>query len=363
MQFSPSKKSTSFGQRVLGYTTRRAESGGGGGGGALGMRWRNRWAPPQNVTTSFRLLPGSYVNFEGEETEYFPYVEHFAKRANRGFMCSKTYQIVDGELTAVGGKCLGCRERENGAEDVSWRMSHAFNGLHLAWYHNVPAEDKDGKPIMHKKGKNAGKQALNKVLCEGRRCPHCKADFEKVFGKHVHWSVGSGHMNELAGFVQEIEKECASCGGRLEVATYECEECAHPVVDLNTTDMKPKDISSFVARKRPCPECKHVGMLLQQVECDKCKDPTPLSIFDCNLEIKRQGEGTQSSIQIPRWEAADIPKDLEEMCKPFEFKKIFAADPFDIQAKILKIKNPWGSDDKNAAEHSEEYEDEADYDK
>jgi hypothetical protein len=341
MNYSAGKKGTTFGQRVLGYTTRRSESMGSGGGGSLGIRFRDRWAPPQNITTKFRLLPGAYLNFDGEESEYYAYVEHFVKRSNKGFICSKQYQIVDGELTAVGGKCLGCREREAGAEDISWSLKHAFNGLHLAHYHLVPAEDKDGRPIMHKKGPNAGKQATNRRLCEGRKCPHCKEGLEKVFGKQVHWSLGSGHMNELAGFADEIEKDCGNCGeGRLSIAAYECEKCAHPLIDMNTTDMELKAINSYVARKRECPECGHIAVPMKQVDCDNCKDPSPLSIFDCELEIKRQGEGTNSTIQIPRWTRAEIPEDLKELCKPFTFKRIFAPDPFEIQAKILKIKNP-----------------------
>lgn len=357
------KQRSSFGQRVQGYTTRRSESSGGGGGGgySLSVRWNNRWKPPQNVTTEFRMLPGAYMGLEGEENEYYPYVEHFVARTNRGFICSKQYQIVDGELTTVGGKCLGCQERDGGAEDVSWRLMHAFNGIHLAWYHLEPVFDDNGKPIKYKKGDRQGQQVMRKVACEGRRCEHCRDKLEKVFGKKVHWSIGAGHLQDLAGFVSEIEKDCAHCGdGRLEVVSYECEKCGHPLIDMATTELDDKGIASYVARKQECPECSHADYLMRQFECSNCQDPKPLSIFDCTLEIKRQGEGTNSTIQIPRWKAEELPKELVEMAKPYAFKNVFKPDPFEWQAKVLKIRNPYGKDE-NPEGHTEEYGDDPDY--
>lgn len=353
-RYSANRQRSSFGQRVSGYSTRRSESSGGGGGYALSIRWNGRWKPPQNTTTKFRLLPGNYLGLEGEENEYYPYVEHFAARSNRSCLCSKQYQIVDGELTTVGGKCLACQERDNGAEDVSWRLMHAFNGIHLAWYHLEPVTDDKGAAVVYKKGDRQGEQVMRKVACEGRRCKYCKEGLEKVFGKKVHWSIGSGHLQDLAGFVTEIEKDCANCGeGRLEDVAYECPDCGHPLLDIATCDLDDKGIASYVARKQECPECQKRGYPLKQTECSNCQDPEPLSIFDCELEIKRQGEGTNSTIQIPRWKAIEMDKEMEEMAKPWNFKKVFAPDPFDWQAKILKIRNPYGKDDPE--DHAGEY--------
>lgn len=357
MQYS-SRSRSSFGQRVRGYTTRRQESSGGGGGYSLNVRWHSRFKPPQNVTTKFRLLPGSYTDFEGLDSEYFPYVEHFAARSNKSFICSKQYKIVDGDLTTIGGKCLGCEARDQGAEDVSWRLLHAFNGIHLAYYHLEPVFDDNNKPVTYKRGDRQGEQVHRKVPCEGRRCKHCKEGLEKVFGKKVHMSLGSGHLQDLAGFVTEIEKDCANCGGRLEEVLYECAKCAEPLIDLGNTELSDKEIMSLTARHMECPSCGNRDFPIRQVECDGCQDPTPLSIFDCDLEIKRQGEGTNSTIQIPRWTPTELSDDLKEMAKPWPFKKVFAPDPFDWQAKVLKIRNPYG----DSKDQARDYADEADFD-
>ena len=260
-------------------------------------------------------------------------------RSKRSFICSKQYQIIDGNLTTVGGKCLGCAERDGGAEDISWSLKHAFNGIHLAWYHLDPVFDDHGKPILFKHGDHKGEQILRKVECEGRRCKYCKERLPKVFGKKVHWSMGAGHLNDLAGFVSEIEKDCASCGtGRLEEVSYECSNCATLFIDMNTTDMDDKAIASYVAHKRECPSCQTVDYPMRQFECSVCQDPVSTSIFDCTLEIKRQGEGTQSTIQIPRWSLEDLPDNLDPEIdlRPAQFKRVFAPDPFDTGTFIFR---------------------------
>lgn len=308
------------------------------------------------------MLPGAYLGFEGEENEYFQYVEHFVARSKRSFICSKQYQIVDGNLTTVGGKCLGCQERDAGAEDISWSLKHAFNGIHLAWYHITQATDKNGNLLTYKGGPKKGEPIMDYIECEGRRCKLCKKRVDKVFGKKVHWSIGSGHLNDLAGFVDEIERDCVNCGtGRLEEVSYECPNCAELFIDLETTDMDDRAIASYVAHKRECPSCNTVDYPMRQLECSKCQDPQGTSIFDCTLEIKRQGEGTQSAIQIPRWTKEDLPEDLdpEVDTRPSQFKRVFAPDPFEYQAQVLKIKNPYGDED--ADQHSKDYGDDADY--
>jgi hypothetical protein len=82
---------------------------------------------------------------------------------------------------------------------------------------------------------------------------------------------------------------------------------------------------------------------LEVVECDKCKDPERLQIFDTEIEIKKAGEGTASTLVFPKWvhQATPIPEKLTEMAKPWEFDKVFAPDPPDVMAKRLGVVNPF----------------------
>jgi hypothetical protein len=221
-------------------------------------------------------------------------------------------------------------------------------------YHLEPVVDDKGKEVLYSKGDRKGEQVLRKVECEGRRCKFCTEKLEKTFGKKVHTSLGTGHLQDLSGIVTEIEKDCVNCGGQgtLIESIYECSKCANPLIDLNKTDLDQKAIQSLISHTMEC-SCGHRDYPLRQLECSECKDPRPLSLFDCDVEIKRQGEGTNSSIQVPRWVHTELSKELAEMAKPWPFKRIFAPDSFEWQAKVLKIRNPYG--DTKQEDHASDY--------
>jgi hypothetical protein len=357
MGFDP--RASTFGARVRNYTSNLNTSLGGGGGGNLHVRWHNQWRPPNDITTKFRLLPGAYSNFAGESVEFYPYVSHWVARSKRSLICSKIYKIVDGQLTTVGGKCLACQERDNGANDISWRIQNAMNGIHLAFYHEVPATDRNGQIKRYERGEKKGQPMLETRPCEGRRCKYCKDGLPKTFGKKVHWSLGRQHLEELGGIAVEISKDCANCGGRLETIGYECAECGHVVIDSAKTDLNEAELNEYIKEPRQCPSCNHVGHLLKQTECDGCQDPEPLSIFDCELEIKRQGDRQNSSVFVPRWTKKPLPDECADLVEPYNFKSVFAPDPFEYQAAALKIDNPYKNE--KVAEHAEDYAEEANY--
>jgi hypothetical protein len=82
-------------------------------------------------------------------------------------------------------------------------------------------------------------------------------------------------------------------------------------------------------------------------------------MFDYTLEIKRQGEGADSSIIVARRRKEPLQEDLAEKYQPFNFRRIFAPPPFDVQAKVLGIKNPWNDENPNAENHAQNYDDQA----
>lgn len=351
MEYSATHRS-SFGQRVRGYNIRNA---GGGGKYSPNLRWRARFKPPKGKTTKFRFVPGQYTDFEGLLSEYYNYVEHFAKRSNMSFVCSKEHKYINGDLVAVGGECLGCDEIDNGAEDVSKRLLHALNGIHLVYFHEVPVTDKQGRPKLYERGKRKGEQIMDSVECEGRGCQYCRDGLDKTFGKRVHFSIGKGHMDILGGIVVEIEKDCARCGGKLEEVAFECAKCAEVLIDLAHTSLKEDEIARKTALPMECGECGTKDTPILQRECSDCDDPVPLSIFDCDIEIKREGERTATTIQIPRWTQTELSEDLEKLARPWEFSKLFAPATLEEQAKILKVENPYGKS------KARDYTDEPDY--
>lgn len=320
-------------------------------GRSLNIRWGARWKPPKNVTTELRMLPGSYVTFEDFPLPYYSYVEHFIAGPDKSLICSKQYKYVEGEITTVAGKCLTCEHRDGSdAKNISWRVMHVWNAIHLAWYHLSPVLDDNDRPRHYEHGRHKGEVIMDKVLCEGRRCKLCGEKVEKAFGKKVHWAMGNSHLEQLGGIEREIGKDC-TCGGRVTEIAYECGECGAMLLDI--TDVKPDEADTFGGTARKCPKCGKEDFPLKQNECNACQDPTPVTIFDCNIEVKRTGEKTGSTIQVPRWEKIELTEELKELTQPWPFRKIFEADPFSIQAKVLKIRNPY--EDEEASSHAEDY--------
>jgi len=241
------------------------------------------------------------------------------------------------------------------------RVMHAFTGIHLDWYHDVPAV-RDGKPVLFENGKRKGEPITNRLPCTGRKCEYCADKLPKSFGKKVHWSMGFGHIQNLVGAIDEIEKDCATCGGigTIEKITCDCEECGKPIISVNDFNLADETQSAEYYRITGSPykcKCGHTGWLLTQLECNNknkvCQDPKPRSIYDCDLDIKRQGEGASSTVQIVRWTPTVLSEDLLEMAKPWNFPEIFCPDPLDVQAEILGIRNPYRDSAPQAREYGQ----------
>lgn len=324
---------------------------------------RNRFDPPKHTTTPFRFRPAEYRCFNGSTSSYYQYFKHYSAARNRSFICSKTWEENEaGDIYAVGGKCLGCDEIDDGNRGVNRQLLHGFNGVWLIWFHLVPAEDKKGKAILDKNGK----PAMDRIPCKGRACDLCKQKVEKVFGNPVHFSVGISHLNNLVGFSEEIEKHCA-CGGLITPVTYGCVKCGAVLLDVTSSDLDDESLGKWVKKAHKCPECETVALAIPENECSGCGNPIPLSIFDVDVEIKKHGEQKSSSIQIPRWTQKELSKELEEMPMP-DLSKVLRGSDFEWQAKCLGIENPYGAEkgekanpDDHAGEYDEPVADEVEY--
>ena len=300
------------------------------------------------------MIAGAYQDKGGEEVPYYQYVSFYSARSNKSFVTSAEWTLVGGRPERTGGECLGWdefdRESAEGIEQahrsVTRRLMHAFNGIHLDWYHDVPVE-RDGKPLLYENGPHKGEQITNKEACSGRKCEYCAAKMPKSFGKKIHWSVGMGHLDNLVGAIDEIEKDCANCGGigTIETVSCDCEGCGKPVVSKADFNMTNKEQAAEYYKITGAPfkcKCGHTGWLLTQLDCNntakRCQDPKPQSLFDCDIEVKRQGDGASSTVQVVRWTPTILSEELLAMAKPYDFSEIFSPDPLKVQAEILGIK-------------------------
>ena len=364
------------------YVSSRERKGGSNRNAGLSIRWGARWQPPKGTTTKAVLIPGMYEAFDGKTYAYYPYVEIYSARTQRSFVSSAEYTYDEhGVLTKRGGNCLGWdeyikeaeRERDSSKRSVSLRLRHAFTVLHLANYHKVPVLDNEGNERKYARGKRAGETIYNDEPCIGHKCKLCRAGEKPTFGSRRHWSVGLGHLSNIGSITSSIEQDCAHCGasGSIVIPKWTCEKCGKTLIHADkydpTNEKEQGELKTRTLSVNKCRHCEHEGMPVPVLHCEECDKPEPLSIFDCALDIKREGEKAKSAIYVPRWKKYEIPESLAEIAKPWDFSTIFFPDNFDVQMRALNLKEcPYTEDSKSGKKDEEESKEDvaeyADYD-
>ena len=359
-----SKATKALTQRLRGSVRKRSSSH--GGRPMIGMRIGHRFQVPTRPTM-VHLIPEEHIGYDGSTIPYFEYVEHFTKtRSNSGFVCSREWKEDHAGKLGGKGNCIGCYELDipegswdkgrNAVKDVSNRRMASFLLLHLADYHEVQACDARGNPLSYdedSKYHHKGDPILRRALCTGRGCKECKARNPKVFGKLLHWSVGSGHLQAISAFADDLELKCRSCHGRLEPVMFTCDECGQIVLDLSdpNCDLTDDDVLSVTSQPMRCKECRHLDYVNPVFECDTCKDPKPTSLFDVSFAIKKTTDNIpQLFFADSRVEDIDeLPEEVLEMLpvdKEGEprniLHRIFSSDDFKRQTDVLKVRNPFG---------------------
>lgn len=339
-----------------------------GGKPLTGIRFNARFKPPIGDSALVRLIPGSYPTFEGGRAPYFEYIEHYADRCKKTLICNRHYKVVDDKLTGTGN-CISCFERDNGAKDVSFRPLYGWSLIHLDFFYMIPAMDKDDHPLVYKeesKWHKKGDPIMNRVLCsdaEEEDPKIRKAGYDKVFGKRMHWSIGGNHMQALTAKTYDLEKEC-TCGGKIEVPLWTCAGCDRDVIDLSIDDngtWTKKRVLEVTGQPFECKKCGATEFLTPNYDCDSCKDPDPLRLWDVDLEVRRQGEGTSSQLIVGRHTACKVDDRVKDLIPTRDdLHRVFAGDGHDYQAKHLRVKNPFK--DEETRRHVQEYGRDADTD-
>lgn len=360
--YNPRQRTTrqkNFGRDLRKKATERQQRG--GGSPMLGFRYRNRFKPPGPTKENpnarieparIRLIPGDYVSMDGSRAPYFEYLEHFAKRAGRGHICSKIWkELADGEMVG-SGKCGSCWEiDENGARDISKRRLSGFLLLNYGWYYLVPAM-KDGKVLRREKESKYGKKGSiiydrmpeAEALAEFGRAKIKREGFERVQGRAEHWSMGVNHLLRLSAEIDDLERECR-CGGTIGIPIWECESCGAEVIDLTgkDTDLTVDEVNQMTSGPCKCGACGALDLLNPVHDCDNCNNPDPLELWDVDLWVRREGFDNQSTLVISKHQYCDVPEDLVELIPERDIlHRVFKGDDLDYQFdKILRIPNPF----------------------
>jgi hypothetical protein len=329
------------------------------------FRVRNRFKPPVGGAAWVRLIPENHKGFDGDPVPYKEYIEHFNATVERGTICSRTWKEDDEGEMVGSGKCIPCHELDDDAKNISWRRLSGFLLLHLDWYYLIPATDENGKVLTYRqdsKYHKKGETIYNRVheadaFKEYGRGAIKREGYDKVFGNLMHWSLGTNHLLVLSSKIDDLQYEC-QCGGEIDVPIWECPECGGEVFDMTEDgdcEYTKQEVSQIVTELVQCRHCDAKVKLSPVRECDSCKDPQPLTIWDVDLCVAREGSGTSSQLVVRRHKRCEIDKRCKELLPDNDIlHRVFAGDSIEYQSKAMKIPNPWKSE--SARRHVQDYE-------
>jgi len=329
--------------RSMSKTTHRKR----GGGGSFG----DRWFPPKTSEgdrpVGVVLFPGDYhipvaLGKKGEvdemELQYYLTFEHYYAAKRRGSTCSAGLRVLpdgeDFELTYGDGDCPACYHMEDGAGGINRRLMHVFNGILLGHFHLIDSDrtDDNGKPYK------------DWVACEGKRCKYCSSEVDRVYGRRIYWPMGSRFVNTLMTHTNTVLSGHCKCGGEIETVGFQCTECGEVLRDLEDDPADDEELKVMRSKKTRCPNCKVMEIPEEVPECGTCTKAEPLTLWDVQFKLARQGEGTDTTLMISEWKPItnNLLAKIEKKMTPYDFAKTLYKPPTPKeQANRLGVPNPF----------------------
>lgn len=350
--------------------------------------FRNRYiAPKDNIGSPVVFLPGEYPDPRPDQQVGGrpPANPYFLSRDHRKGIKGGQSAIIDlcsaGWDPAQPQPCVWCHEKQAGDKNIDngrdARQVFTLNLVHLVPYHLAPAVDRQSGQVRLNPKTN--EPYMNKVMCEGKGCQHCREGHDLMFGAKKYLSVGRNHLENLRTIDADIGRMCSNCHeGTVSTASFECEECGHVIIDCVNNAYTDKEIDGFASEVLTCPNCRHSSLAIETTLCSECQDPERTTLFDVVLWLRRTGEKTDSALSLnhpsPRefgWcyrsdflinDDPDRPlisgfeekeggvvvpiwdDEVSKMTNPYDFTEMFGVGkprtPED-QAKRLQVQNPY----------------------
>jgi len=318
------------------------------GGGVFGDRWNppktSDGAEPQGVV----LFPGEYkipvsIGKRGKEQReldlpYYVAFEHYYATKRRGAPCSAGISLIsdgpDSELTWGNGQCPACYHIDDGVGGISRRLVHVFNAVLLGHFHLIDSDRVDASNKPYK----------DWTECEGKRCKYCSSGSDRVYGRRVYWQLGTRFVNTLTTHAQTVLSKRCKCGGEITPIGFQCEACGDVIRDLDAHPASREEIATIRRTSAACPHCGVVDVPEEVPECDSCKKAQPLTLWDVQLHVARQGEGTDTTLMISEWKPISdkLLARIESRMKPYNFAEtLFKPQTPAQQAKRLGIPDPY----------------------
>ncbi len=212
------------------------------------------------------------------------------------------------------GKCIGCYQNATGDARVGKPTDKAYwNFADARWFH----KEKD-----EARSKKANADRFDFAECpDDPSCKACKKKIPRERGGQKKYEMAMTWASVVGGQHDDLGRKCKACPkGKIRVTGYKSKKTGKILTSV--------------------PEGKDPEMYPAILECTKCDDPQPGSMFDCPFTIKRTGKSTATAYsfvpdafdEIPEWVTDLEPVDLELATKPLSLER---------QAKIYNVPNPY----------------------
>lgn len=263
-----------------------------------------------------RLIPGDYevVIFHepNKPTVYhLPYVEfwrHFVKGAKPPyFTCLRSGNEFSDLATCP--ICMTDTDREP-------QRCFAFNVLGLAYYHEI--EKMSDKQKAYIVNEPCARTKTNP------NCPYCASKYKFHKGQLGHISFNSTDFEEIKKIHRKMRGHC-SCGGDIVVFQASCPRCHNVLKNIETSKMSDSEFQDYLKSKQMCPECRVAVQPVEGRRCTKCDKPRPLSMFDCNLRMRR--------VEVPGKTYTKLEIEITRICSIDQIGEGYPKiEQFDLQA-------------------------------
>ena len=222
------------------------------------------------------------------------FTEHFDGHMNKGAICSAGPLANYRDRRAA---CHGCdifwetvgRNSDGRLESsrISRQNKYAFSVFDYGKYHKLEQYDRESGKV--KVNSVTKEPYFNWVKCQGQGCDACKAGKESKDGNMSHWPVNYTHFQVLRDAELEIGKSCTTCGTVDSIISrgWMCGHCGECAVDMDSCDLKQKELLEMTDNPYQCPSCDQTSFLKEVYECRACsargQTGVRATLFDVNL--------------------------------------------------------------------------------
>jgi len=317
----------------------------------------------------------------GAELPYVPHDQHYVKRARggkgSGFICAKDKCVV---CAYANPQAYGLDlEPDLGLAKCHPKLAFGVVGWVEEWCHDVQYERDDKQGVYHRR-----------ELCKGKTCEFCKGGFPKVFGKRFYYPFSGGTWKYHIETVHELAERQCKCGGSIYVPYYYCPKCENILEDVlqtcvcGSTNVEinlevgdagckdcnrswkayagdDEDLMKKIENPLLCPHCgaKDVLPMPKHVCTTEGCEAQPYSVFDCQLALRKEGEGEKQKIVVPSWKIQEPDPRLFDIKfqgddewtrehsdiinRLLDPSKYFQPDPPEQVAQSIGVINPFGN--------------------